>query len=406
MKKERRDTLLLAFMGVIVIVFLVYTFVPFGGKKENDDGGNISIDKNDEKKIEIPPKNTLPEDNTGESLLNDLNKKIENQLAAIYASIIESDAPFENYNAEGLKGLPGEFKSPLVEKLFKFSFCDLNDIVLLEFPGSYSNSLKYNIFLALFLVKIQEEGIEKKLAELPGSEFEKMIRLDCSRLLNNEIEKDYQLIPVLFYFKAFLNRLSLYPNEDNAGFFKEKIKDLRDLSPGKYLIKIEELLGFSKEMEKYRLEWIEYDSISPNDKQTYTNLNLKTYNFLKQQYLLFPDRENRANNRWIKELCKADSGDIELVLLNIQNENPSKHLLFNEKILYTPRNAQFIVLLKAYNANGDNGFTDRIMTKRIADFHENFTVITFARGQMTGKESFKKELDRFGDYLKKINLIL
>jgi len=402
LRKERRDTVLLAFMAVITIAFLLYIFIPSGEEEKNNNNSKIPKEKND-KKIEIPIKKTLPEDTTEESILNDLNKKIAAELNAIYVDIIKSDYPFKDYNTEGLKNLPGEFKSPLVDKLYKFSFSDLYDIAALEFPGSYSNSLKFNIFLSLFLVKIQEEDIERKLEELPESEFKKKIRFDCCSLLNNEIEEDYQLIPVLFYFKLLVNRLNLYPGEDNTHFFKEKTKDLRDLSPGKYLIKIRELLGFSKEVEKYRLEWIEYDTIGPNDKQAYPNRKLKTINFLKQEYLLFPDKENKENNRWIKELCNADSGDIELVLLNIQNEDPAKHLLYIDKIVYTPLNAQFTVLLKKYNPGSSDSFLDRIITKRIADFHKNYTVIRFPSSEIDiNKKSFKKELDKFGNFLKRM----
>ena len=402
LKKERRDTVLLAFMAAITIVFLLYVLIPSSAEKENGGNTTLPMEEIDKEDNDMPIKTTLPEDPTEESILNDLNKKIENELSTIYESIIKSGHPFKEYNVEKLKKLPGEFKSPVVDKLFKFSFGDLKDIPLLEFPKHYSSSLKFNIFLSLFLVKIQEEEIETKFEELPQSRFEKKVRFDCCRLVNHEIEKDCQLIPVLFYFKLLVDRLNLYPREDNTSFFIEKLKGLRDLSPSKYIVKIREILSFSKRAERYRLEWIEYDSIGPNDKKAYTNLELGKIHFLGQEYLLFPDSGKSRNNRWIRDLCGADSGNIELVLLNIQNEDPSKPLRYIDKIVYTPLHPQFVVLLKEYSPISSNGFLDNIIKERISDFHKNFRVVRFPRNAADSKnQSFRTELEKFGNFLKR-----
>jgi hypothetical protein len=164
------------------------------------------------------------------------------------------------------------------------------------------------------------------------------------------------------------------------------------------LIKIQELLAFSQRKEKYRIEWVEEDGIFADDKKVYRNLNLKVFNFLKQDYLIFPDAENSENNQWIKELCKADPGDIELGMLSIRNEDPSRQLNMH-KIIYTPLCAQFVVLLNEYTPGRAGGFLHRLVMKRMEDFHKNFTIIDFSR-QDTNPKLFKEELEIFGDHLK------
>jgi hypothetical protein len=397
--KESRDTVLLAFMAVVVIAFLLYTFFPTGkGKEKANDNKNQSPITNKIKKS--TGKITLPEETepTEKSILEEFSEKIAAQLNPVFTKILESEDPFRDLNTQSLKTLLLSSENNLVEKLYKFSFFDLPDIARLKFPESYSDSLKFNLFVSLFLIKIQEEFIEEAFISLPKVEVEKLVDFDIYRLLGFEIEKDYQLIPILFYFKHLLRQLNLYPAEDVTLFFKEGLENLRDLSDSKCLIKIQELLAFSQRKEKYRIEWVEDDGIFADDKKVYKNLNLKVFNFLKQDYLIFPDAENSENNQWIKELCKADPGDIELKMLSIRNEDPSRQLNMH-KIVYTPLSAQFVVLLNEYTPGRAGGFLNRLVMKRMEDFHKNFTIIDFSR-QDTNPKLFKAELDTFGNHLK------
>jgi hypothetical protein len=397
--KESRDTVLLAFMAVVVIAFLLYTFFPTGkGKEKANDNKNQNPITNKIKKS--TGKITLPEETepTEKSILEEFSEKIAAQLNPVFTKILESEDPFRDLNTQSLKTLLLSSENNLVEKLYKFSFFDLPDIARLKFPESYSDSLKFNLFVSLFLIKIQEEFIEEAFISLPKVEVEKLVDFDIYRLLGFEIEKDYQLIPILFYFKHLLRQLNLYPAEDVTLFFKEGLENLRDLSDSKCLIKIQELLAFSQRKEKYRIEWVEDDGIFADDKKVYKNLNLKVFNFLKQDYLIFPDAENSENNQWIKELCKADPGDIELKMLSIRNEDPSRQLNMH-KIVYTPLSAQFVVLLNEYTPGRAGGFLNRLVMKRMEDFHKNFTIIDFSR-QDTNPKLFKAELDTFGNHLK------
>jgi hypothetical protein len=415
--KDRRDTMLLLFMGVVTLAFLLYILIPGGGeqgdngKKHGPDGKKVKTEIKTPRKTE---KQTLPDEPLEESVLEELNRKIEEELKTIYVNILESQEPFSDYNSRGLRDFPGEFPNKLLEKLYKFSFCDLYDIPTLEFPQTYSNTLKLNLFISLFLLKSQEESIIDKYTHLPQVEFEKMIHFEFYQLVNDEIEKDYQLIPVLFYFNLLVQRLNLYPVEDDTGFFKERINHLRDLTPGKLLIQIRDFFGFSQRTERYRIEWTEEDGIFSNDKKIYTSLNLKVITFLKQEYMVFPDAVNSENNRWINELCDADSGDIELNSISIRNENPAKHLDLR-KIIYTPLNPRFVVLLKEYQPaidtdpesytimSREEGFLNYLVARRMGAFHKNFTLINFTVDLADKKKVklFKQKLKEFGNYLKK-----
>ena len=70
------------------------------------------------------------------------------------------------------------------------------------------------------------------------------------------------------------------------------------------------------------------------------------------------------------------------------------------KIVYTPLSAQFVVLLNQYTPSRADGFLNRMVMKQKKNFLKNFTIIDFSL-QGSNPELFGKELDKFGDHLKK-----
>jgi hypothetical protein len=398
--KESRDTLLMVFMALIIIAFFLYIFLPLGEKKEKTNPGKSpkTISTNTKKSPArfILPEETEPKE---ENVLDAFNQKLETQLTVLWADIMKTDTPFHRYDTENLKSLLLKSGNHLVEKLCKFSFFDLNDLARLEFPQTYSNSLKFNLFVSLFLIKIQEEFIEQAFASLPKVEVDKLVNFEVYNLLGQEIEKDYQLIPILFYFNHLLQGVNLYPTGDNTGFFRAGIENLRDLSASKALVKIREFLAFSQQNASYRIEWIEEDGIFGNDQKVYKNMPLKVFHFLKQDYLVFPTGSSGEYDQWVKELCLSDSRDIELEFLTFQNEDPSRQEKVL-KIVYTPINTQFTVLLNENSPGMNEGLVDRMVRKQIEAFHKNFIIIDFSL-EKTDPKLFKKELKQFGTHLKK-----
>ena len=407
--KEKRDTALLIFMAAIMIAFLVYVFVPFGssGKKTNEKANKTEQKKPPKKENKIvkeSPPLEEPVEETIDLLPTGLNEKIEAELNSLYLSIMMSKEPFENYRTEALRKVLDECKNDTLSRLCKFSFYDLNEMVSMSLPEEYSDSLRFNLFLSLFLIKLDEEGVVKKTAALPPAELEKMVNLDFYSLVGNEVQQDFQVTPVLFYFTMMVKRLPVYPVKDSLLIFKEKIRPVRDLTEAKYLVRIREFLRFSDTRVRFRVQWKEHDAIGADDKKVYGNLNLKVHDFLNQSYLVFPDPRNIANNAWIDDLCDADSGDIELTVLNIMSEEPSNPLQM-VKILYSPIDSQFVALLKEFSPGKTAGFLNMVVKNRIDDFQENLTIIDFSAADEDNRV-FKAQLDQFGNYLKKSRGIL
>lgn len=408
--KERRDTILLLIMAAVTIAFLVYVLVPFGGG-DNNGGKSPPIGPKPDTppiKPDQPVQQVLPDEPSEKDVLDDLNQKIESILNTLYTDIVHAEEPFENYDITSLKNLPEEFQNKLVDKLYRFSFSDLKDIPRLEFPETYSNALKFNLYVSLFLLKVREEGIERKLADTPNAEFAKTLNLECFQLLRSEIEEDFQLLPVLFYFKLLVQRLDPYQPEDMTAFFKQGTSHMRDLTPQKLLIRIREILSFSQHTESYRLHWKEHDTLSADDKETYNGLSFTTYNFLTQEYLVLPDKNTTGSGRWLTDLCNSDSGNIEMKEFSIQNQDPSRKTGI-QKIIYTPLKNTFVVVLKESvpaAANPDEGFLTYLLARRMLEFHRSYTILDFrglAEKLKEEQKAFRESLEAFGNYLKKTN---
>jgi hypothetical protein len=405
--KEKRDTALLVFMAVATILFLAYLFIPWGGQRGNggdgdrsqtivDKGSTVSSDQNIRK--------------TEGNIFSDFNRRIEEELARIYNDMGAASDPFNEYQITALQEAINTFSKAnrnhtergklvvILDKLARMSFHDLGEMMTFSFPKSFARPYRFNIYLSLLLMKARQEDVILRLKELSNVEVRELLDFRPYLLLNNEIEKDFQSLPVMFYFYLFLNRLDVYPQEDQAGFFKERVEKIRDLSSAKNLIKIKELLHFSTEAQSYRIEWVEADEFDPDDKGVYQSLNLSQIKFLKQRYLVFPD-PLAENNRWITDLIAADSGNIELAELRIINENPIKEAQV-EKILYSPIASYFIVLVES-SGNGEN-LLSRMVRNRIAHCAHNFTVIDFHEEAMK-QESWPAQLRQFGDFLKNTN---
>jgi hypothetical protein len=407
--QDQRSIFILVVMLIIIILFFVYLFVPFGEKEKNEGKSDLLKKKAHKtiKKSELK----LKEEKSSDNLFYEFNLKIEDELKKIYKSIIESNEIFINYKIERLKEIingPGIEKKmgkdqkdfvEILNRLKKISFFDLNEIKDLGFPESIDKRLKFNIYVSMFLIKIKEEEIFESINELSNKEFGKIIDLRIFDLINNEINKDFQVLPILFYFDNIVKRINVYSNKDSFTFFKEGMKNIKDLSLKKSLMKMRDLLNFSYEFQNYRIEWTEYDMLDPNDMKVYTNLKLKTFHFLKQYYLVFPDIESKSNNIWIKDLCKSDSGDIELIRFKILAEDPSQNLKI-KKILYSEDGLNFIVLLKEFKRFKDNGFFNRIIENKLELYLKNFKIVDFSEDKIN-KELFKDRLEEFGDYLKR-----
>lgn len=401
--KERRDTFLLVCMGVVMVLFVLYLLVPFGKTKK--------ISPAPERPVHRPAK---PAGVSVQSENNDyfwlLNQRLESELDRISEVIWNSDQAFTDYPTGTLEEILSIDKTDektrdahplffsLLQKARKIGFYDLKDLFQFSFPDFISGRLKFNLFVSLFLLKLKSENVTSEILDFPDALFRRVVTCVPYLAIDNEIDQNYQALPVLFYFQALAGRLNVFPAADTTAFFRNRMADIRDLSPGKWMAGVMELVDFSEDMQPFRIFWKESDFLDPDDTGVYPNLNLATLVFLKQIYQVFPDFENPVSSAWIKKLCEADTGDIELVELEISSEDPGKKIGV-EKIFYTPGKSQFIVLLRACDFAGSASMLNRLVSSRMEAFIENFFVVDF-RLKYLDPPSFKKGLLQFGHFLK------
>lgn len=431
--KNKRDSALLGFMILIILAFILYIFLPGGrpgggaglGKMMGSSGGAIASDSAPRKtpvsvqrRSEVANPEHAPGAVSPAGAEDSLASRIENLalineqfgqcLAAVYRDQAETGLTFTGIPAQELRRLLALLENPLIDRLLKFNFFDLNAIPSGDFPQEYIHigPLRFNIFTALFLIKISEENIAARMAEFSFTELIPLVELDCYRLLNQEILENHQLLPLLFYFKILAQRLPVYPNTDPAAFFKGKLAGLRDLTPDKYLTALRESLRFSESTGRFRLRWRESDGLTGDDVREYGNLKFTVFCFLGQHYLLFPDLREAANNQWLRELASADSGDIELSEFDIASEDIAAPLQLR-RMLYNPMESRFIVVFREKDpviAPGDS-YLDKILKQRISLWNENYIMLEFTwrPGSKEDKKLFEKNLEVLGNHMKKVS---
>ncbi len=405
--KERRDTFLLIAMGIIFILFLVYLFVPLGNKSPEPVETGTKPSENKKKKpvnmSNIPPI-------TGDVLAG-FNERIETELEGVLDFLKQSPRPFQNYPVDGLKSVlfPAVDQTDtdqdlfslfeVIQKVQRINFYDLKDIFEFNFPEGVDHTLIFNLYTGLFMLKLREGKLIREITEFPDTMFKRIVNCWPYLQINNEIEKDFQSLPVLFYFYMLLQRLDIFPATDVAAFLKERIGDIRDLSPGKLIDQIGNYLGFSRDPQIYRISWTEEDYLNPDDHGNYANLKINTYVFLRQKYLVFPDFQNTKNNKWIRDLKKSDSGDIELIDFQLSDEDPVKNIQI-QTIYYAPGKSQFIILLDRHDFTDQSGFLGRLIHQRLLEVQQYFLSVDFT-SRFNDPGSFKTGLLNFGCFVKK-----
>lgn len=410
--KEKRDTLLLVIMAIVILLFIIYLIIPFGkGEQKKSDIGSSGPEKTEENKTTTISQSKLEK---SRNILDTFNGILENELTNIYDYLLTSAKTFELYPVKNLRKIIEEFMRledlktgeqkffNIITAFRKISFYDLPDIQKSEYPEGISKELRFNVYLSLILEKIREENIIEDFQGLIDKQFVRIIDFGFYGLIDNRVKKNFQLIPVIFFFKLFSERFSLFPRTNRAEFFMDKIADIEDLSSSQFLNKIRGLLTYSEEFRYFRINWIENDGIFSDDKKTYQDLYLKIFSFFKRAYLIFPDSGNREKNSWLEELIQSDSGNIELSKLEISCQDKNSFLSIR-KIIYSPDRNFFMVVLKERPVSAQPDFIDKIVRKSEIGLYKknNFRFVNFVDKEIKN-ETFKAELEKFGNYLKKL----
>jgi hypothetical protein len=410
--KERRDIALLIFMALVVIGFLAYLFLPSGKKSVPET--LTSAQMLPEKMVNDKSRNPMAED-----VFVAYNSRLEAALASFFQQLDDlellphqpaPDVEAALYDSHHLEkgGGRGRQLLDILEKIKRLSVLNLKELLLLEYPNGFSRQYRFNVYSAALLAKVAAENITWHISTASNMEVRKFIDFSVYNLIGNELEKDYQTLPALVYLELSLKRLNIYTDPGQVSFFKDGIDKLRDLTPQKLFLQVVDYLSYAEERSLFRLEWRENDDLDPDDVGVYQKMDLPCVHFLKQKYLVFP-ASREEDNLWISELCKADSGDIELGHLSISSEDPAKSIRL-DRILYTPETSRFICVLGDTAPQSEpmtNGNSRNLLPRRISSLiksvEKNYRVIDFTNtNDEKAQKERRRQLKEFGVYLKSV----
>jgi len=415
--KDRRDTFLLVFMAVIIILFLIYLFIPLSEKTVPVETG---IPTTPPAVVGDPtPTGSTPASTATEaSPLEPYQREIAAAIEEILIHIQGEEEPFSTYPVEALtrvlsrETLNERFGasettgnwvdelSSLVEKYRRLEFYDLGDLVKADFPEACDARLRFGIYLSLFLVKARGHAVLREMDDLPDAMLERVLDLSPYHWLGNELEEDYQTLPLLFYFNVIVRRLNPYATEDRWGFFRRGLEGMKDLTPRKTCNRIRDLLSFSRQDKSYRVSWIERDSLNPDDRGVFNGVVLPTYDFLKQCYLVLPVPGDARSNHWIQALCETDAGDIELVSLQIVPEELGETGMARA-IHFDPERSRFVVVFRACNFALEHDVIRTLLAHRMQVLQSRLGSVDLLTVSERD-DAYEEELIAFGHHLKKM----
>jgi len=251
--KNIRDFALVIFMLIVVIAFVVYQFIP--SSKENNKVIETKTEKSETKKEN---KNEISLNKTEkkaeqdiENTKQDVEEKKEEDKSYLYVNELEvilidtfdklslgkkefKDIKIEKIdeNIEKLLSVLNDEQIKYKEDLMKVRKFDL--ITLLrnyrEFDNIGNNKTeRFVLFLSVFFKSIFENNLinalmtDKKL-------LTKYLNFDFYKMIDFEVEKPYQFIPVLFYLKLIINHSHLFYKNDLLDRFIIKLESLKDLT--------------------------------------------------------------------------------------------------------------------------------------------------------------------------------
>ena len=406
--KNIRDFALVIFMLVVVIAFVVYQFIPSGNehkrvvetkteknetKKENKS--EISLNKTENKvkqSIENNKKDVMQEKEVDKSYLfiNELELILINAFDKLNSAKIEfNDINLEKIDENMEKLLSNLNNEQLMYKegLIKINKYDL--ITLLRNYKEFNNvgnnkSERFILFLSVFLKNICKNNlindlmVDKKL-------LTKYLNFDFYEMINFEVEKPYQFIPVLFYLRLIVNHSQLFKKNELVDRFVVKLEGLKDLTSTGFIQNLILRLHYVSERIKVNISWLEEDKLDPDDKGEYIGVNVRLYKNLGLEFLVFPDV--LGENKWIKELINADKNSIEIKYLWIEQEELEKNstkitLFFNKKI------SQFFILfgdINNYLRKLKQDFLDRLVYKRIQKLRNSMNEVVISKDYQNTK---------------------
>ncbi|MEN8153317.1 MAG: hypothetical protein ABFR75_04785 [Acidobacteriota bacterium] len=391
--KKNRDTALLFFMALILILFILYMIFPPG--------------ENESKKMNIadlPVKDKVKKINSGPGEIvnaSDISEPLREELNNIFNNISSGKTEINIFPVSGissiLAGLRMDKEGCSMEKLLRYSFRDIWQITTADCGEEINNSERFDIYTALFLNRLNKDNIFDRLFNSTTNEINRFINLTPYDLINNEIVEDYQLLPVMVYSTLIIRSLDIFGDPESGNNLLLALNKIKDLTKSQYLNSIKDILSSSRGIKKYTISWTEYDPIDPDDKGMFKNVVTDTNTFFKYNFFTFPDNTRPASNIWINELADADNGSIELRELKIVEETPGERLTARS-IFYSPNISRFIVIMDSPAPLLKGKYILKLYREKTDEILRNYISINFSE-KISDEKKFRKKLLKFGKYL-------
>lgn len=393
--KKNRDSVLLAFMALIVILFVLYIIFPQEKKTLKEEVPVTLQGKNGIKDIKSGPgKNEYAGDH---------NELLRKELRTIFNMVSSAEKGINLISVKEINSvfvlLKENTEGCPVDKLLRYSFRDLGQIATTDCGGKTSNFNKFDIYIALFLVRLNRENIIDRSVNNTIAEINELVNLNPYQLINNEIEEDYQLLPLMIFTSLIVNKLDIFGIPETSIEFLSALGNIKDLTKSQHLNLIKDLLRYSKGIKKYEINWIEHDVIGPDDKGFFKNVVTETHSFFKHNFLTFPDNSRPDSNIWIRKLTDADNGSIELNDLKIVEETLGERLSARS-ILYSPNISKFIVIMNSPAPKIEGAFILKLYRDKMDEVYRNYTSVIFSE-KISAEKEFIEKLLKFGKYLYK-----
>ena len=417
--KNIRDYALVIFMLIVVVSFIVYQFIP-------TYNGSI---KKEVKRVQINEKN-MERDNTNkiankdilqtEDIKPEINEENKEELidkSDIYINNLElilidafdkMNNGFKDFEDIDMLDITNNITNLIIDlneeqEKYKNVLSKVIKYDLLTLIKSYDEFEKIGnnkrdrivLFISIFLKSVKENNLIQDLLS-DKKLLHRYLSFDFYKIIDYEIEKAYEFIPILFYLKILLNHSQLFEKNDIFDNFVVKLEGLKDLTNTNFIQNLILKLHFVTERIKINIYWTEEDKLDPDDRGEYLGIDVKLYKNLGIEFLIFPDV--LGENLWLKELINADNNAIELKYLWIEEESLDKTnskitLFFNERL------SKFFVIFGDINdllRNLGNNFLDKLIHKRIQSLRNSMTEIVISKDYQS-IELFKE----FSDFLKK-----
>ena len=394
--KKNRDSALLIFMGLVLILFLIYLFFPAGDREKS-----VELTDRSQKKKKVLTENPISNEiQTGEIVETPEKflKDVKNELISIQEVIASGDSPFFPPPADSLEEL---FRSEKkwdtkrsFDKILKFRFRDVGKIFDVDFPEKVENSAKFDIYIALFLISANNEMINAGSADWTLEELSNNTNFKPYSLINFEVQEDYQTIPLYFYTALYVKKDPVFPPPEEIRHFFKQLDIIRDLSPGQTVNSIKTLSVYSEEIKNFSIFWKEYDPLDPDDTGIYRGVKTTVQKWIKYKFIIYPGNSDLA---WIKHLVTSDRGEFELEDLEISEEIAGEKRIARN-IFYSKNLSKFIVIIDDPVIFSVNGQVDRIFKSRIEEIKKSFIRIDML-DRYRDKKKFKNQLLEFGKYL-------